>query len=101
MNTLIILVLSQFASTPDARLAGASYSSKVIADLPMNPTTIAATRRAEFERRYQKLVAAMNTFSEKYRQANGEVWPQKEAVAVRKAFRALERVEPAFEIPKN
>ncbi|MCX6598039.1 MAG: hypothetical protein NTV70_16910 [Acidobacteria bacterium] len=101
MNSLIILLLSQIVSAPDGRLAAVNYSAKVIADLPMNPTTIAATRKAEFERRYQKLVTAMNTFSTKYRQANGEVWPQKEAVAVRKAFRALERVEPAFEIPKN
>ena len=101
MNGLTILLLSQFFSAADSRVAALDYSAKVTAELPMNPTTIAANRKAEFERRYEKLVAALNSFSEKYRQANGSVWPQKEAAAVRKAFQALERVEPAFELTKK
>lgn len=67
----------------------------------MNSATIAAARRSEFERRYQALVKAMNSFAEKYNRGKGDIWPTKEAAAVRKAFQDLEKLQPEFETARK
>lgn len=90
------VVLAELLGAPSDRVAAAELRAQV--ELPdMNSATVAAARRSEFERRYSGLVKAMNTFAEKYNQSKGTVWPLKEADAVRKAFRNLERLQPEFE----
>ena len=49
--------------------------------------------RDRFKERFNKLITAMQAFTEAYNSSNGEVWPQKSADAVDKAFRELQKTE--------
>jgi len=96
------LWMAEIAGVPQSRIADFDYRSKVVTDLPpTNSSIVAEARRAEFERRYQTLVKAMNAFAERYNSSNGNIWPHKEATAVRKAFGALERLEASFETARK
>jgi hypothetical protein len=53
----------------------------------------AQIERDRFKERFNKLIAAMQEFSEAYNRSNGDVWPQKSADAVDKAFRELQKTE--------
>jgi hypothetical protein len=48
-------------------------------------------RRQQFEQRFNKLLEALQRFSSTYKKGQGQVWPSKEAEAVRKAYREWER----------
>jgi hypothetical protein len=100
MNNLVPLVLlvNQVVGAPGDRTVWFEYQPKI-----QTPDTseqldraMAAARRQEFERRYQALVEAMNSFADKYNDAKGNIWPLQEAQAVRKAFRDLEKLETSF-----
>src|SRR5215510_9057845 len=45
--------------------------------------------RRRFEQQFKKLVTALNEFSDEYNRARGEVWPAKQAAALKKAMRDL------------
>jgi stage V sporulation protein SpoVS len=49
--------------------------------------------RDRFKERFNKLITAMQEFTEAYNGSNGDVWPQKSADAVDKAFRELQKTE--------
>ena len=44
-----------------------------------------------FRERFQKLVDALQHFADRYNKGEGNVWPRKEAEALRKAYRNLDR----------
>ena len=50
--------------------------------------------RREFEQRFNKFIDTLQGFSNAYKQSQGQVWPRKEAEAIRKAYRDLERHMP-------
>ena len=60
---------------------------------------VAQLQRHLFEQRFQKLVDALQRFSDKYTQGRGHVWPLREAEALRKAYRNLERSMPETALP--
>ena len=47
--------------------------------------------RREFEHKFNRLIDALQKFTEEYNRAPGQVWPVKNAEALSKAFRDLER----------
>jgi len=47
--------------------------------------------RRRFEQRFNQLVDALTHFASAYNQGHGQVWPHKQAEAVRKAYRDLGR----------
>ncbi len=98
-----LLLVNQLAGPPESRTAWWEYEGKVerAESTDSLPSGVLAARRAEFERRFRAVVAAINRFSEKYNQSRGQVWPVKEAAEVARAYRELERLEPSFDDPKN
>ncbi|MCX6593907.1 MAG: hypothetical protein NTZ56_20525 [Acidobacteria bacterium] len=97
MITLAILVLSQSLTLTPSQTSSFEYRTKLMeAQTAPNNSGLTVDRKAMFEWRYQRLVSAMNKFSEKYKASRGHVWPLKEAAAVKKAFQELERTEPGF-----
>jgi hypothetical protein len=60
---------------------------------------VAQLQRHLFEQRFQKLVDAVQRFSDQYNKGRGYVWPLKEAEALRKAYRNLERSMPETALP--
>jgi hypothetical protein len=48
-----------------------------------------------FEQKFNELVNALSEFVRKYNGAQGQVWPAKEAEALRNALREVERALPA------
>ena len=49
-----------------------------------------ARERLEFEERFNRLIAAAAAFTEQYNRGKGQLWPQKEADALRKAMTKLQ-----------
>jgi hypothetical protein len=47
--------------------------------------------RRQFEEKFNKLIDALQGFSQEYNQSHGSVWPAKKVEAVNKALRELER----------
>jgi len=94
-----LLLVNQLVGPPENRTAWSEYESKIQhLDLPeMTAESIAAARRAEFERRFQAVVDAMNRFAQKYNESRGQIWPHKEAAEVGRAFRLLEKVAGSFD----
>jgi hypothetical protein len=103
MNYLAIplLVLSQVVGPPEHRTAIPDYQVKLESEYSETPEMLAALRRAQFEKRYQELVDAMNAFAKKYNDTKGNVWPLKETEAIRKALKRLEELGPEFQIAKK
>jgi hypothetical protein len=58
----------------------------------------ANVEKNEFESKFRKLVEAMNDFISRYNHGNGQVWPAREAQALGKAMRNMER---SFGEPKR
>jgi hypothetical protein len=56
---------------------------------------VADLQRRLFEERFRKLVDAMQRFADTYDKAHGNVWPLKEADALKKACDNLERSLPS------
>jgi hypothetical protein len=50
-----------------------------------------AQARREFERQFNKLVTALSEFTAEYNRGRGDVWPAKQADALKKAIRDLQR----------
>jgi hypothetical protein len=96
-----LLVLSQVVGPPESRIAVPEYQAKITSELGETPEMLAAARRVQFEKRYQELVDAMNAFAGKYNDTKGNVWPFKEAEAIRKALKRLESLGPEFQIAKK
>lgn len=99
MITLAILVLSQSLTLTQNQVSSFEYRTKLIEGQTAQAGGAAVDRKALFEWRYQRLVQAMDKFSAKYKASGGHVWPLKEAAALKKAFRELERTEPGFSAP--
>jgi hypothetical protein len=96
-----LLVLSQVVGPPENRTAIPDYQVKLESEFAETPEMLAAARRAQFEKRYQELVEAMNAFAKKYNDSKGNVWPAKEAEAIRKALKRIEDLGPEFQIAKK
>lgn len=96
-----LLVLSQIVGPPESRIAVPDYQAKLESELAESQEMLATARRAQFEKRYQELVDAMNLFARKYNDTKGNVWPMKEADAIRKALKRLENLGPEFQIAKK
>jgi hypothetical protein len=45
--------------------------------------------RRHFEEKFNRLVSAMDAFQRKYNASGGQVWPKKEADALKRAIQAL------------
>lgn len=102
MIALAILLLSQSLTLTPNQMSSFEYQTKLMdARTAPDPATSETERKAAFELRYQRFVQAMNKFTEKYQASSGNVWPHKEAVALRKAFQDLERMEPGFSSRKQ
>jgi hypothetical protein len=64
---------------------------------PAPPSTIPiADRKKGFLQAYDKLIAALNEFSEAYYQQREQAMPLDKVNAVKKAWKDLQRAEPAF-----
>lgn len=96
-----LLVLSQVVGPPESRTAIPDYQVKIESEFAETPEMLAALRRVEFEKRYQELVEAMNAFARKYNESKGNVWPHKEAEAIRKAWKRIEALGPEFPIARK
>jgi hypothetical protein len=98
INSLIYMYLvGQIVGPPSNRLSTSEYQHKAQVSTPqLSATSDDPGRRAEFRRRYQAVVEAMNAFSERFNASGGLIWPRKEAEKLQKAFRALADVEPSF-----
>ncbi len=96
-----LLVLSQIVGPPESRTAVPEYQAKAVSEFADTPETLAIARRAMFEKRYQQLVDAMNLFATRYNESKGNIWPHKEAEAIKKAVRRLESLGPEFQMAKK
>ena len=58
--------------------------------------------RRQFEQQFNKLVTALGEFSAAYNHARGDVWPAKQAAALKKAMRDLQlsRLDSNDESPR-
>jgi hypothetical protein len=50
--------------------------------------------RRQFEEKFNKLIDALQGFTQEYNRSNGHVWPAKKVEAVNKALRELEQTRP-------
>src|SRR5262249_15731648 len=75
-------------------------------DAPSAQASLDERRRADkeemrlFTERFNKLVDAIRTFADEYNKGQGNIWPMRQAEALRKAYRELDhsmtgRTEPA------
>src|SRR5260370_40795568 len=56
-------------------------------------TELALRQEAEFRKRFNRLVEALATFSERYNDGGGKVWASKQAEGLHKSVKALEEVD--------
>lgn len=57
-------------------------------------------RVKRFEERFNKLVKAVEEFSQAYNENKGQVWPAGKAEALRKAMEQLQDADPSFSAKK-
>src|SRR5215471_7403612 len=67
------------------------YQSAIVRATDETLRRSAIVGRLEFERKFNVLIQALARFSDVYRKGQGSVWPRKEAEAVQKAYRDLEK----------
>lgn len=97
MNTLCLFLLlftDRADRTRPALLDGIAVTRDDSGD--QTRKLVARHRQQQFEKKFEALSKAMNEFARRYRESDGQVWPQREAENVRKAMRELENTETVF-----
>lgn len=93
VTPLLWVMLFQTDSTRPLQTRTMIESAKSRAYLAQQEQASAARKR-DFEKRFNKLIDALQEFTRAYNAAQGQVWPAKEAEALRVALQNLERAMP-------
>jgi hypothetical protein len=91
------------AELPQQR--SAQLSDQIIQAVEPNPVGPTAAQRQlqlrRFEQSFNKLVVAVEEFSQAYNASRGLVWPADKAAALRKAMQEMQKIDPNFRPPKE
>ncbi len=97
MTTLVLLLLSQMdivrPSVEALELAEKGMRQQV-AEQEREFAQRERVRKQEFERRFNRLIEAVEQFSSAYNRERGAAWPEREAKQLRQAMKRLAEVEP-------
>ncbi len=85
--------------------AGTMMARNVTTVVSTSPGTdphpyLQVVRVRRFEERFNKLVKAVEEFSQAYNGSKGQVWPAGKAEALRKAMEQLQDADPSFSAKK-
>lgn len=103
-GTAVLLCLLQNGPTlgSDAGTMMARNVTTVVSTSPgIDPHPyVQMVRVRRFEERFNKLVKAVEEFSQAYNGSKGQVWPAGKAEALRKAMEQLQEADPSFSAKK-
>ena len=91
-SVLLALVMQVRVMDPVRSAEAAEKLLKARTAAPRQTHQEPSLRSVRFEEKFNALVKAMEAFSRKYNEGNGQVWPQQEASALRKALANLQKL---------
>ena len=95
-ETAVLSLLMQLRVTDPVRSAEeAEMLLRARTAIQISPNIAREAQDRNFESKFNALIKALSAFSKKYNEGSGQLWPTKEAEALRKALTELQRA-PMF-----